>query len=107
MEGGCLMRFCDCRCVDIFEPVVRRYRTGIMQDKPSERKIDIGIFVYPPIAFAQVAVHCFINIDHQPLCIADRFPLRTVQDKRLCYARFIMLDQNIFDNILNFFDCRN
>ena len=107
MESGCLMRFGDCRCVDIFKPVVRRYRAGVMQDETAERKVDIGILVHPPIAFTQVAVHRFVDIDHQPLRIADSLPFCTVEDEGLCDFCFIAFDQNIFDNILNFLDCGN
>ena len=107
VEGGCLMRFGDCRCVDIFKPVVRRYRTGVMQDETAERKVDIGILVHPPIAFTQIAVHRFVNIDHQPLRIADCFPFCTVENKGFCNTRLIAFNQNIFDDILNFLDCGN
>ena len=89
MKSRRLMRFGNFRRVDIFEPVVCRYRTGIMQDEPPERKIDIRILVYPPIAFAQIPVHRLIDIDHQPLSIADSLPFCTVEDEGFCNLRLI------------------
>ena len=78
-----------------------------MKNQTAEREIDVRVFVYAPVGLPKVAVHRLVDVQHEALGVAHGFVAGTVEDVCLCDFHFLGLNQYVFYDVLNFFDCGN
>ena len=95
------VRFSNLCVVNLGQPVISGYSTGIAQDQASHRVSHCGVFLYPPVFHFYIAVYDLFVVQDRRLHIADFFSLLSVQDIRLCHIRVACLDQYILHAVLD------
>ena len=89
--------------IDLRQPVICSYCTGVAQDQSSYRIGNCRILLYTPVFYFYIAVYDLFIIQNRRFHITYFFPLLAVKDICLCHICISSLDQYILHTILNLF----
>ena len=91
----------DLRIVNLRQPVIGRYGTGIAQNQSPHGVGHCGVLLDSPVLHLHIAVYNLFVVQNGGLHIADFFSLFSVQDIGLRHIRVTCLNQNILHTVLN------
>ena len=106
MDVAVAMRFADSRRINMAQPIVGRYFSGNVQDQAAVGVSLVGIGINAPVKLFQIFINRAFNINHNFAVRTHTVALVTIQNIGFGSSKVVGRNQNLFDNILNLFDCR-